>query len=88
MSEPRTFEQFMQAVRDSCEAYAQKKGYTVEDVNGSNQLLDITRALGINNQHGIAEIIYKCVEFLKEPREVLLVKIAGWSYILWKAFTE
>jgi len=40
--------------------------------------------LGIAAPHGIGEIIYKCAEFLKTPRKVLLVKIAGWAFILWR----
>lgn len=88
MSEPRTFENFMQAVKDSCETHAQRKGYTTGGVNDCNQLLVVTKTLGINNQHGVAEILYKCVEYLKEPREVLLIKVAGWAYILWKGFTD
>jgi hypothetical protein len=80
----RTFEQFVEAVRDSCESHAKRKNYTTEGIDGENQLLRICALLNIDKQHGIGEIIYKCAEYLTNPREVLLIKIAGWAYILWR----
>jgi len=43
--------------------------------------------LGIHDAHGIGEIIYKASEYLKAPtetRKLLLTKIAGWAFILWR----
>ena len=84
----RTFEEFAKHVKESCEKHAQRKGYTTSDVDGDNQLLDVAVALGIHDQHSIGEIIYKCAEYLKAPRDLLLIKIAGWAYIAWKARNE
>lgn len=84
----RTFEEFQKQVRESCESHAQRKGYTTSDVNGENQLLRVAVALGIHDQHSIGEIVYKCAEYLKAPRDLLLIKIAGWAYIIWKARSE
>lgn len=84
----RSFDRFIELVRDSVEAQAAKKGYSDGGADGPNQLLAITQIMGINRQHAIAEIVYKCVEFLKNPREVLLIKISGWSFILWRSFEE
>jgi hypothetical protein len=84
----RTFEEFSKQVKDSCESHAQRKGYTTSDVDGENQLLRVAVALGIHDQHSIGEIVYKCAEYLKAPRDVLLIKIAGWAYIVWKARQE
>lgn len=74
----------MQAVRDSVEKHAQRKGYTTGTVNDKNQLLEIDKLLGIGQQHAIGEIVYKAAEFLKTPRAVLLEKIAGWCWVVWR----
>jgi hypothetical protein len=79
----RAFEDFAKLVRDSVEGQAKRKGYTDNDTGGDNKLAQITQILGIGDAHGIGEIIYKATEYLKNPREVLLIKIAGWCYILW-----
>jgi len=85
MKNERAFDQFAAAVRDSCEAHAKRKNYnTSGDVDGDNQLLKVCTILGIHTHHGIGEIIYKCAEYLTNPREVLLVKIAGWAFVLWR----
>lgn len=81
----KTFDAFMGQVRDSCEGQAKRKNYYREgDIESPNQLSDVSNLLGLEPQHGIGEIVYKCAEYLKNPREVLLVKIAGWAYILWR----
>ncbi len=64
--------------------HAKRKNYTKNDADGDNQLASVMTLLGIAAPHGIGEIIYKCAEFLKTPRKVLLVKIAGWAFILWR----
>jgi hypothetical protein len=51
-------------------------------------LSEVAKLLHLEPQHGIGEIVYKCAEYLKNPREVLLVKIAGWSYILWREMPD
>lgn len=80
----RTFEEFSKQVRESCELHARRKGYTESDVDGPNRALQITSIAGISTAHGIGEIIYKALEYLKSPRELLLVKMAGWCYIIWR----
>ena len=81
---PRTFDEFVAAVKDSCEGHARRKNYTSEGVDGDNQLLRVCTLLNIHTPHAIGEIIYKCAEYLRTPRSVLLEKIAGWAFILWR----
>lgn len=78
----------MQAVRESCEKHAQRKGYTSGSVDGPNQLLTVCTALGIHHQHSIGEIIYKAAEFLTTPKSVILEKIAGWAWVLWREMKD
>lgn len=80
----RTFDAFMALVKDSCEGQANRKGYTKGKIDAPNQLTEVATLLEFEPQHGIGEIVYKCAEYLKNPREVLLVKIGGWAYILWR----
>ena len=81
----RTFDEFLAAVKDSVDGQAKRKNYASNGLDGKNQLLEVGKLLNFEPQHGIGEIVYKCAEYLKDPREVLLIKIAGWAYILWKA---
>jgi hypothetical protein len=79
-----SFDAFFSAVRDSCENHAKRKNYTTNDINGPNQLFTIMQTLGINKAHSVGEIIYKCAEYLKTPRRVLMEKVAGWAWIVWR----
>ena len=84
----KTFAVFMEAVKDSVEGHARRKNYTTGGADDENQLLKVAVLLGIHDQHCIGEIVYKCAEFLKAPAEtkkVLLLKIAGWAFILWRS---
>jgi hypothetical protein len=84
----RTFEKFFEQVRESVDSQAKRKGYTEKNIDEENRLAAIMKLLGIQVPHGIGEIIYKVTEYLKNPREVLLVKIAGWCYILWREHAD
>ena len=84
----RRFEEFLEAVRDSVESQAKRKNYSENGVTGENKLSEVGRLLEFEPQHGIGEIVYKCAEYLKNPREVLLIKIAGWCGVLWMRHHE
>lgn len=85
---PRTFEAFMHEVRDSCEGHAKRKNYTTNGIDGDNQLLKVCVTLGIHKHHAIGEIIYKCAEFLTTPKPLLMVKVAGWAWTIWREMPE
>lgn len=83
----RTFEDFCQQVKDSCEKHAQRKGYTTSAIDGENQLLKVCVALGIHDDHAIGEILYKLIEYRNAPeavKPVLLEKVAGWAWTMWR----
>jgi len=81
----KSFDAFMTEVRDSVENHAERKNYIQEkNCDGVNPLAAFLSAIGIFTGHNIGEIIYKCVEYVKAPRRVLLVKIAGWAWLEWK----
>ncbi len=81
---PRTFEQFAKEIKDSCESHAHRKNYTSNDIDGQNRMRDVTKALGVSREHACAEMVYKIAEYLKTPRRLLLVKVAGWAFMEWK----
>lgn len=83
MSE-RTFEAFIKLVQDSCEGQAKRKGYAEAGADGNNPLIDFKTSIGIEPHHSIGEIIMKCVEYIKEPRESCIIKIAAWAFLVWK----
>ena len=80
----RTFDRFFSLVRDSVDGQAARKGYTDKGPDGDNSLFQFTHAIGADRGHSIGEIIYKAAEYMHEPREVLLIKICGWAYMLWR----
>ncbi len=82
--DPNSFKAFAAAVEDSITAHAKRKNYTDNGPDGENKMLTVMNALGIHQHHAIGEIIYKAGEFLKTPRRVLLEKIAGWAFVLWR----
>src|ERR1700675_1681062 len=79
----KRFEEFLEAVRDSVEGQAKRKNYSENGLAGENKLGEVGRLMELEPQHGLGEIVYKCAEYLKNPREVLLIKIAGWAGVLW-----
>ena len=84
MMNNRTFEQFCANVKTSMEAHAIRKGYNEGGVDGKNLLFELTKQAGISAGHTCGEIIYKAVEYAKQPRDVLLEKIAAWAFLEWK----
>ena len=82
----RTFDRFAEQVRESLEKYACSKGYNDKGTDGQNLLYELTKQAGLSAGHSMGEIVYKAVEYGKEPREVLLIKIAAWAFLEWKYF--
>ena len=78
----RTLEAFMEEVRDSLNGQAERKGYTKS--GAPDQLGSFLAFIGAEPGHAVGEIILKCVEHLKSPRDVNLVKIAAWAFILYR----
>ena len=84
ISPDRGVEKFFHAVRESLETHAQRKGYNETGADGPNLLYELTKQIGASAGHSMGEIIYKATEYMKEPREVLLIKIAAWAFLEWK----
>lgn len=83
-----SFEGFMKAVKSSLDEHARRKNYTDGGANDGNKMIAVMVLLGIHAPHSIGEIIYKCSEYLKTPRRVLVEKCAGWAYCLWRETKE
>lgn len=82
--EKDTLDAFFAAVRSSVDGHAKRKNYSDNGPDGENKLLNVVVLLGIHQHHAIGEIIYKCAEYLRTPRRVLLEKVAGWAFVLWR----
>lgn len=82
----RSLDSFFALVRDSLEGQAKRKGYNETGPDAENKLYEFTKHIGASAGHSIGEIIYKATEYMKQPREVLLIKIAAWAYLEWKYF--
>ncbi len=79
-----SLDQFLAEVRDSCTNHAERKGYTVAQNSDSGDVFGpVLKMLGVSKDHAFGEIIAKLIEYKKEPRRVLAVKIAGWAWRLW-----
>lgn len=79
-----SLDSFFLAVRSSVTEHAQRKNYTDGGADSENKMLTVMKALGIDVPHGIGEIVYKCAEYLRAPRRVLLEKVAGWAFVVWR----
>ncbi len=91
-SKERTLDAFFVEIRESVDNHAKRKNYTEADPDGRNKLLEVLGLLGIHDQHAIGEIVYKCAEFLTckslATKRLLAVKMAGWSWTLWREIPE
>lgn len=79
-----SLEDFFSRVRYSCTEKAVSKGYTNGGPDEGDVLGVILRKMGVSQAHGIGEIVTKLVEFNVAPRRVLMEKIAGWAWCVWK----
>ena len=84
----KTFAVFMKRVQESLEVHAARKGYSKGAVDEPNPLYEGEIAIGSEPGHSVGEIRYKAAEYMEEPREVLLEKIAGWCFLLWRHTDE
>lgn len=76
--------EFFRLVEESLGMHAARKGYSENGADGENLLYQFTTSIGAGSGHAIGEIIYKATEYMKDPREVLLVKVCGWALLEWR----
>jgi hypothetical protein len=81
---PTPSETFFRLVEESLGIHAARKGYSENGPDGENVLYQFTTSIGAASGHAIGEIIYKATEYMKDPREVLLIKICGWALLEWR----
>jgi hypothetical protein len=79
-----SLEDFFAGVRASCTEHAVRKGYTKSGPDEGDVLGGILNAMGVSTAHGVGEIITKLVEYRKSPRRVLMEKVGGWAWSVWK----
>lgn len=79
----KTFDQFINEVKDLLDSNATKKGYNTTGVDGKNQLYEFIHGIS-GDGHALGEIIYKAIRFNRKRDVVDLLKIAAWSYLIWK----
>ena len=84
MSDTFSLDTFLAEVKDSCTNHAERKGYTTAHSTDAGDVFGNTLTqTGIAAPHALGEIFAKWLEYQKEPRRVLAVKIAGWAWRLW-----
>lgn len=79
-----SLDEFFAGVRASTTGHAVRKGYTKVGPDEGDVLGVILRKMGVSQAHGIGEIVTKLVEFNVAPRRVLMEKIGGWAWCVWK----
>lgn len=85
----RTFEQFVSAVQESLGKHAKRKGYAEsEDINGRQPAMESRIAMQLEPQYCLGEIVSKMREYQQEPRGVVLEKMAGLIFLLWRYESE
>lgn len=84
ITESFSLDTFLAEVKDSCTNHAERKGYTTAQNKDAGDVFGpVLKMLGVAKDHAFGEIIAKLIEYKKEPRRVLAVKIAGWAWRLW-----
>lgn len=83
-----SLDEFFAEVRSSCTEHAKRKGYTDGGADDQDKLGPILASIGVTVDHGIGEIIAKLVEYRNTPRRLLLVKAAGWCWVMWRRTKE
>jgi|SRR5215471_8434473 len=83
-SDPGTFQDFVNEVRDLMERNAEKKGYNDTGVEGQNELYEFVQGMTGSDSHALGEIVYKVVRFTRKRDRSDLTKIAAWAYLIWR----
>ncbi len=81
--EQKTFDEFVQAVRDLLEGAASRKSYNKTGVDGPNDLYDFVHSIA-GDGHALGEIIYKVKRFDAKHDPVDIIKVAAWAFLIWR----
>ncbi len=78
------FEAFCDAVRDLLDQQAATKGYQQTGLTGPNPLYALVSDMAGGPGHACGEIAYKTIRYAKRRDPNDLLKIAAWSYLIWR----
>ena len=78
-----SFDTFSLEVRKLLEGTAESKGYNNQSADGPNELYSLISSFAGPN-HALGEIIYKAIRYSKKKDKNDLLKIAAWSYLVWR----
>lgn len=84
---PATFDDFVTQVRALLEPTASAKGYSSTGADGPNQLFEFVHSVA-GNGHALGEVIYKAKRYAAKGNPEDILKIAAWSFLIWKHDTE
>lgn len=77
-SNSRTFDKFIEEVRDALSGKSRDKGYA-QGPDGPNPLFEMT-----GPEHACGEIMYKAIRYRRKRNEEDVVKAAAWAFLLWR----
>ena len=82
--EKPTYEMFCLRIQSMLESTAKEKGYNSTGVDGDNSVYRLIYEATGDHGHGIGEIIYKAIRYMRKRNPEDLLKLAAWSYLIWR----
>jgi hypothetical protein len=79
-----TFKSFCVQVEELLGDTAGNKGYNFTGPDGHNIVYEFIHDTTGDHGHGIGEIIYKAIRFMQKRNPDDLLKLAAWSYLVWR----
>ena len=82
--EAQTFKSFCSQIEAMLEEAAKSKGYNTTGPDGANAVYRFIHEATGDHGHGIGEIIYKAIRYMRKRNPEDLLKLAAWSYLIWR----
>jgi alpha/beta superfamily hydrolase len=79
-----TYEMFCHEIEMMLGSIAKEKGYNTTGPNGENVVYKFIYDATGDHGHGIGEIIYKAIRYMRKRDPEDLLKLSAWSYLIWK----
>jgi len=79
-----TFKSFCSQIEAMLEETAKSKGYNTTGPDGDNAVYRFIHEATGDHGHGIGEIIYKAIRYMRKRNPEDLLKLAAWAFLIWK----
>lgn len=82
--EKPTYKVFCHKIEMMLGLTAKEKGYNTTGPDGENAVYKFIHEATGDHGHGVGEIIYKAIRYMRKRNPEDLLKLAAWSYLIWR----